>query len=144
MIGNLRNDNRGSIEGLPLQLMIVILVAMMGTAVIMGWMGSIDSPHYIRDLGIEENVVSIQDGVIGDIHVCVTDQNGNPLEGASVLIANKQVDGPYLYVTTDRNGRATLSGWTLDDYPKSSIRLTVTAFMSGYTECSEYVEGLIV
>lgn len=35
----------GGIEGLPLQLMIIILVATMGTAIIVGWMGSIETPN---------------------------------------------------------------------------------------------------
>ena len=121
--------------------MIVILVATLGTAVIMGWMGSIDSPHFIKTIGAEENVVTIENGVIGDIHVHVLDENGEPLKGASVLITNKQVSGP---VTTDDNGRATLQGWTLSDYPKSTIKLSISAYLSGYTERTEQLEGLIV
>ena len=124
--------------------MIVIMVATMGSAVIMGWMGNIDTPHYISSLGVEENVVTIEDGVIQDIHVCVVDESGEPLEGVSVLISNKQVESDERFVTTDDRGRATLSGWTLLDYPKSTIRLTITGYLSGYTECSEQVEGLIV
>lgn len=127
-----------------MQLMIVIMVATMGSAVIMGWMGNIDTPHYISSLGVEENVVTIEDGVIQDIHVCVVDESGEPLEGVSVLISNKQVESDERFVTTDDRGRATLSGWTLLDYPKSTIRLTITGYLSGYTECSEQVEGLIV
>lgn len=139
-------DRRGGIEGLPLQLMIVILVATMGTAIIMGWMGDIDSPHYIKTLNIDENIVEIQDGVVGDIHICVVDESGEPLEGVSVRISNKQVSGPGVnFVNTDSDGTAVLSGWTLSDsYPKSTIKLTVSAYYSGYTGCEEYVEGLIV
>ena len=137
-------DRRGGIEGLPLQLMIVILVATMGSAVLMGWMGGIDSPHFIKSLGMEENVVVIEDGVIGDIHVCVVDENNEPLKGVSVLITNKQVSGPVNYVSTDSNGRAVLSGWTLEDYPKSTIKLNLSAYLSGYSDHSEQIEGLIV
>ena len=143
MLRKLSNDRKGGIEGLPLQLMIVIMVATLGSAVIMGWMGGIDSPHYIKTIGIEENIVSIDDGIIQDIHVCVLDEKNEPLEGVSVLITNKQVGSDVQYVTTDENGRATLTGWTLSDYPKSTIKLSVSAYLSGYTECTEYVEGLI-
>ena len=124
--------------------MIVILVATMGSAVLMGWMGGIDSPHFIKSLGVEENVVVIEDGVIGDIHVCVVDENNEPLKGVSVLITNKQVSGPVNYVLTDSNGRAVLSGWTLEDYPKSTIKLNLSAYLSGYSDHSEQIEGLIV
>ncbi len=140
---NLAGNRRGGIEGLPLQLMIVIMVATMGSAVIMGWMGGIDTPHYIHSLGIEENVVVIEDGKIPDIHVCVLDENDEPLKGVSVVISNKQVSGPVDYVVTDGDGKATLSGWTLSSYPKDTIRLTVIAYLAGYNEYSEQVEGLI-
>ncbi len=144
MLGKLSSNRQGGIEGLPLQLMIVIVVATMGTAVIMGWMGGIESPHYIKTLGIEENVVIIDDGVIGDIRVCVMDENDEPLKGVSVLIANKQVSGPENYVTTDINGRAVLHGWSLENYPKSTIKLNVSAYLTGYSDHTEQVEGLIV
>lgn len=141
----MHGDVRGGIEGLPLQLMIVIMVATMGSAVIMGWMGSIDSPHSIQTLGIEENVVEIEDGEIPDIHLCVLDERGEPLEGVSVWIDNKQAKSPpgRSYETTGKDGRATLSGWTLDDYPKDRIRLNIIGFMSGYQEVKESVEGMI-
>jgi hypothetical protein len=142
-IGVLGKDRRGGIEGLPLQLMIIILIATMGSAVIMGWMGEIDSPHYIRSLGIAENVVTIEDGVIQDIHVCILDERGEPLQGASVLITNKQVTSDVDYVVTDQSGRAVLTGWKLGDYPKGTIRLNVAAYLAGYTERSEQIEGLI-
>ena len=140
----MNKDRKGGIEGLPLQLMIVILVATMGTAVIMGWMGGIDSPHLIKSIGIEENVVVVEDGVIGDIHVCVVDESNEPLKGVSVLITNKQVSGPVTFVSTDSDGRAVLSGWTLENYPKSTIKLNISAYLSGYTDCTEQVEGLII
>ena len=142
----MKGNNRGGIEGLPLQLMIVIMVATMGSAVIMGWMGSIDSPHSIKTLGIEENIVLIEDGVIQDIHVCVLDERGEPLEGVSIRIENKQVSPPtssQYSVTTGKDGRATLSGWTLDDYPRDSIALSITGYLSGYMNVTEKVEGLI-
>ena len=126
-----------------MQLIIVVIVATVGTAVIMGWMGGIDSPHYIKTLGIEENVVIVEDGVIGDIHVCVLDERDEPLRNVSVLISNKQVSGPVDFVTTDSNGRAVLHGWTLSDYPKSTIKLNVSAYLTGYSEHTEQVEGLI-
>lgn len=145
MLRNMVKDRRGGIEGLPLQLMIVIMVATMGCAVIVGWMGDLDSPHYIKTLGIEENVVVIDGNEIGDITVCVLDEKNEPLQGVSVMITNKQVSPPEGkdFVTTDKEGKAVLEGWTLSGYPKGSIKLVVTGYLSGYTECTEYVEGLI-
>ncbi|MBE6527689.1 MAG: carboxypeptidase regulatory-like domain-containing protein [Thermoplasmata archaeon] len=124
--------------------MIIIIVATLGCAVIIGWMGGIDSPHYIKTLGIEENVVTVEDGVIGDIHLRILDEDNEPMKGVSVRITNKQVTGPVDFVTTDGQGRAVLSGWTLDSYPKSTIKLNISAYYSGYSDRTEQVEGLIV
>ncbi len=130
-----------------MQLMIVIMVATMGSAVIMGWMGNIDTPHYIESLNIEENIVYIEDGGIPDIHVLVTDENDDPMSGVTVRIVNTQVshpDGKDFDVVTDSKGRATLKGWTLEDYPMGTITLKISAYKSGYTTYTEEVPGVIV
>ena len=89
--------------------MIIIIVATLGCAVIIGWMGGIDSPHYIKTLGIEENVVTVEDGVIGDIHLRILDEDNEPMKGVSVRITNKQVTGPVDFVTV-RAGRCCRDG----------------------------------
>ena len=147
MLGNLKGNDRGGIEGLPLQLMIVIMVATMGSAVIIGWMGSIDTPHYISSLNVEENIVYIEDGEIPDIHILVTDEDGSPMAGVTVRIVNGQVshpDGRDHDVVTDSKGRATLKGWHLEDYPLGTITLKISAYRSGYSTYTEEVPGVIV
>ena len=137
----------GGIEGLPLQLMIVIMVATMGSAVIMGWMGNIDTPHYISSLNVEENIVYIEDGEIPDIHIFVTDEDDDPMSGVTVRIVNSQVshpDGKDHDVVTDSKGRATLKGWVLEDYPVGTITLKISAYKSGYTTYTVEVPGVIV
>ena len=47
------------------------------------------------------------------------------------------------HVDKSYNGRAVLTGWKLGDYPKGTIRLNISAYLAGYTECTEQVEGLI-
>jgi len=76
------SDDYGGIEGLPLQLMIVILVATMGTAIIVGWMGSIETPHSIGEVEYED-CINAEDGTIPTFTVTVYDQDGNRLEGAA-------------------------------------------------------------
>lgn len=130
-----------------MQLMIVIMVATMGSAVIMGWMGDLDTPQYISTLGVEENIVYIDDGEIPDIHICVLDGNDEPMKGVTVRIVNAQVyhpSGKDYDVVTDSYGRATLSGWMLGDYPMGSIALKISAYKSGYTTLTEEVAGVIV
>ena len=147
MLGKLKGNNRGGIEGLPLQLMIVIMVATMGSAVILGWMGNIDTPHYISSLNVEENIVYIENGEIPDIHVLVLDENDEPMDGVTLRIANNQAvhpEGREYDVVTDSNGRATLKGWYLQDYPMGTIVLKVSAYKSGYATYTGEVPGVIV
>jgi hypothetical protein len=147
LLGKLKGNDKGGIEGLPLQLMIVIMVATMGSAVIMGWMGNIDTPSYISSLNVGENIVYIEDGEIPDIHVCVLDEDGEPMGGVTLRIVNSQVyhpEGKEHDVVTGSDGRATLRGWLLGDYPMRTIALKISAYKSGYDTYTEEVPGVIV
>ena len=111
-IRHLRTDRAGGIEGLPLQLMIVILVATMGTAIIVGWMGNIETPHSIGDVGVED-IVYCNNGQITGFSVEVRDQDGDYLEGAVVIIENSYV------VMTDPEGAATAPVAVTDENGKA-------------------------
>src|SRR4030065_292013 len=92
--GDLRTDEEGGIEGLPLQLLIMVVVAGLGLTIIMGWMNSIAAPHSIGDVFVtppqivvfddDGDGVYTNDGVA--LTVTVTDENGDRLEGATVVL----------------------------------------------------------
>ena len=113
-IRHLRTDRAGGIEGLPLQLMIVILVATMGTAIIVGWMGNIETPHSIGDVGVED-IVYCNNGQITGFSVEVRDQDGNYLEGAVVIIENSYIE------MTAEDGDPVRAVETTDDTGKASF-----------------------
>lgn len=122
---NLRTDRSGGIEGLPLQLMIVILVATMGTAIIVGWMGNIDAPNSIGDVEVDD-VVHCKNGIISDFSIEVRDQNGDYLPGALVIIENSYIEmtveggDPVRAVeTTDDTGKASFGPLTVN--PPSGV-----------------------
>src|SRR5215469_16865285 len=99
LIKKLNSNKRGSIEGLPLQLMIIIIIATMGTAILVGWMGSIETPKHIGKVEVVSGDI-ILDGnrtSEGFLEIYVTDQNGNPLSGATVVLSGLGV--------TDKNGK---------------------------------------
>lgn len=130
----------GAIEGLPLQMMIVILVATMCTAIIVGWMGSIDSPDVIGELVYEDTIVA--DGSsLGDVEITVMDTEGNLVEGATVILSglNVQMDGGTAYAVTDANGVASFSGLTINASGSSSYGLiSIDVSKSGYTYGGNY------
>lgn len=125
----------GGIEGLPLQLMIVILVATMGTAIIVGWMGSIDTPQSIGAVDFDENVTA-QDGKIASFNVTVYDQDGNRLPGATVVLdgLNVKMGGKTAYAVTDSDGVAKFTDLTIDPAGSSHVGyLHVSVEKPGYT-----------
>ena len=45
----LHTNKKGGIEGLPLQLLIIIVIASLGLAMMVGWMNNIDEPDIRKD-----------------------------------------------------------------------------------------------
>ena len=100
---------------MPLQLMIVIIVATLGTAIIMGWMGNIEGPRSIGSVEVLSGDILLRDGSTstGMVDIRVTDQDGNPLEGATVVLTGLGVTDRYgktVHGYTDAKGRVSFSG----------------------------------
>ena len=126
----LRKNRKGGIEGLPLQLMIIIMIATLGTAIIVGWMGNIEEPHSIGKVVVDSGEIDLT-GVnstyssnstvrgTGNIYYCnedviisVYDQNGNPLSDATVVLTGLGVtdsDGGTVHGNTDVDGTVTFN-----------------------------------
>ncbi len=141
----------GGLEGLPLQLMIVILVATMGTAIILGWMGNIETPHSIGEISVEGSdgsTVISDDGVLRDFTVTVRDQDGEHLEGATVVLKGLNVtdaEGGTAYAVTGPNGKATFSGLRIDPAGHGTTGfITLIVSMPGYGESSSTKVAVIL
>jgi hypothetical protein len=142
IMGRLRKNMDGGIEGLPLQLMIIILIATLGTAIILGWMGSLEAPKHIGSVNIDSDDIILEkvSGTerytdSGYVKIYVTDQNGNGLAGATVVLSGCSVstsDGKTVHGVTDSRGyvefndvRASLRGAKIGF-------INVDVSMSGY------------
>ena len=84
------SNRKGGIEGLPLQLLIIIVIAGLGLTLMVGWMNSISEPDRIDS--IETSYERSSGGY--EITVRVTDQNGDGVEGADVVLTGY---GAYAY-----------------------------------------------
>jgi hypothetical protein len=109
------NNRRGGIEGLPLQLMIVIIVATMGTGIILGWMSNIETPQSIGSVDVLSNDIELRNGSTynGYADIRVTDQDGNPIEGATVVLTGLGVTDVYgktAHGHTDSDGKISFNG----------------------------------
>ncbi len=133
-------NKKGGIEGLPLQLMIIIMVATLGTAIIVGWMGSIETPHSIGEVNVITDNVEVKNGLTTTgIELYVYDQDGNPVKNATVVLSGLGVyEGSKInstvHTTTDANGYASFNSRLHVNLSGVVGHLTVTVSSSDYGE----------
>lgn len=137
------------IEGLPLQLLIMVVVAGLGLTIIMGWMNSIAAPHSIGDIMVNPGEILVHDsdgdgiftasGVL--LTVTVTDQSGDRLEGATVMLEGANVmtgKGEVVRGVTDSRGQVTFSDIKVEQFGSRLTTITVTVAKGDYGIDSSY------
>jgi len=107
-------DNRASIEGLPLQLLIIGLIASLGTAIVVGWISSIEAPRFIGDVIIDPDEIILTDSdgdgqyfeVLEELTIRVLDTADKPVVKATVVLEGGSIDNEHhrVHGTTDSNG----------------------------------------
>lgn len=113
-----RLNRKGGIEGLPMELMIIVVVAALGTAILVGWMGSIEQPETIGDVesSQEQIIMNNHDSTTFSTTITVRDGNGDPISGATVVLTGCGVTNTSsmqkgtVYGTTNDSGEAKFSG----------------------------------
>lgn len=148
----IRKDESGSIEGLPLQLMIMGIIASLGTAVIVGWLSSIQTPIYIGKVEVSPQEIFVHDsdenGIfdadIEEMTVRITDTSGNPIGDAQVLMEGSALSNEHhrLFGTTDAEGLLSFKGVSIEvigDHV-TSLKMSV----SGQGIASEYWTEVMV
>jgi hypothetical protein len=138
-----KKNRSGGIEGLPLQLMIMVLIAGVGSAVLLGWMGNLNAPQSIGSVTSTPMEIVAHDGngdgiyeaSSVDLTITVSDGKGDPVAGATVVLDGcniARMDGTRPYGTTDSNGKVTLGNLQATQTGKAVGFITVTATKSGY------------
>jgi hypothetical protein len=138
-----KKDRSGGIEGLPLQLMIMVLIAGIGSAVLLGWMGNLNAPDSIGSVTSSPSELVAKDGNGDgvfeasniDMTISVYDGKGDPVAGATVILEGcgvARMDGTRPYGTTDTNGHFVLNDLGISQTGKAIGFITVTVTKSGY------------
>jgi hypothetical protein len=152
--GELAGDRSGGIEGLPLQLLIMVVIAGLGLTIIMGWMNSISAPHAIGEVFVTPSEIVLFDDD-GDglyeregltLTVTVTDQAGDRLEGATVLLDGANIrseDGGPVSSITDSTGQAVFSGLHVEQFGSKLSTIKVTVAKGDYGIDSSYTIPVI-
>lgn len=147
--GSFRSDQKGGIEGLPLQLLIMVVVAGLGLTIIMGWMNSISAPHSIGEIFVNPSEIPVydpdEDGLYRNdkvtITVTVTDQSGDRLEGATVVLDGANIEatgGGQARGVTDERGQAVLSDLKVEQFGSKLTTIVVTVAKGDYGVDSSY------
>ncbi len=117
-----RNDEEGVLEGLPLYLIILVVIAGVATAVIAGWMMSAQSTE-LGSIEIDEEDKIIDTNPNQNIEVTAYDRNDNPLEGATVIISGCGVEEDGL---TEEDGTYTAEGVNPDGEGNIDVEVRYT------------------
>jgi hypothetical protein len=85
------NDDSGSLEGMPLQLLIIVVIAVMALGMIMYWMSSVsEPPQNIKVISVKidgtEEDIDLGTGTPREIKIVVYDQDLKKIEGAIVTL----------------------------------------------------------
>src|SRR5512137_1176710 len=145
----LRGDEGAGIEGLPLQLLIMVVVAGLGLTIIMGWMNSISAPHSIGEVFVAPSEIVVHDPDSDGIYtaegilmtVTVTDQSGDRLEGATVVLEGANIrdsDGDKPRGVTNPRGQVVFSGLVIEQFGSKLTTITVTVAKGDYGIDSSY------
>ncbi|MFY9605306.1 MAG: hypothetical protein WAS24_01065 [Thermoplasmata archaeon] len=121
----------------------MVVVAGLGLTIIMGWMNSIAAPHSIGEIYVSPSEILVYDedkdglytksGIV--MTITVTDQSGDRLEGATVLLdgANiKTKEGGPVRGVTDSHGQAVLTGLSAESFGTRLTTITVTVAKGDY------------
>ncbi len=124
-----------------MQLMIMVMVAGIGSAVIIGWMGGLSAPQSITSViaNPSEIVLSDENGdgiYFSDniqIIITVSDQDGNAVVGASVSLDGSSISesGHMPHAITDSKGQASFSDLSAQRTGRGMGLITVTVAKSG-------------
>ncbi len=146
---HLRDDPEGGIEGLPLQLLIMVVVAGLGLTIVMGWMSSISTPKAIGEVFVTPGEILVYDDDSDGLYtrygltisVIVTDQGGERLQGATVMLDGANVmtsSGDPVRGVTNENGQVVFADVCVEKFGSGITTVTVTVAKGDYGVDSSY------
>ena len=99
--GSLRRDRKGAVEGLPLQLIIMVAIAAIVMVIILGWLAPWQSKVDLNSIEVDPQTANDGESVI--LTITAWDTKDNHLEGVVVEATGCNVGTQV--GTTDENGQ---------------------------------------
>ncbi len=135
---SMRRNNQGALEGLPLYMIILIVIAAVAVAVVMGWMKSAQTQELSHiDVEIYEGSISdgkklselkMEEGKTYAVRVYAYDSKNNLMKDVKVVL-----DGctEHEVELTDSSGKVTFTGITPHLGGAADGEITITATYTG-------------
>ena len=132
----IRRDNSGAVEGLPLQLIIIVAIAAIVLVIVLGWLAPWQSKVDLDMLTVSP--ATLDSDVAATITVTAWDTKGNHLEGVVVEISGCNVGTQVL--TTGEGGTVSFSV-TPSIPPSTTNNISILGKYTGtvYTEKTAFV-----
>jgi hypothetical protein len=107
----LRSDRRGGLEGMPLQLLILVIVAGVALAVILGWVLSLPPPAVIKNVSLSHTSLPIPSApidtlakkTVSSFSVSAYDSEGKPVNNVLVTLEGAVTGGHVTRTDGDDN-----------------------------------------
>jgi hypothetical protein len=139
----LNSDDRGALEGLPLYLIILVVIAAIAIVIIIAWLNSISTPKAFGTISPDPNQIILSDNdgddfsstESGTLTITVRDSENDKVKGATVTLSGCDVrfsGGGTAWAETDENGEAVFTALHLEVEKDTIDSLTVTVQKSGY------------
>ncbi|MEM4292681.1 MAG: hypothetical protein QXJ27_00725 [Thermoplasmata archaeon] len=128
-------ERKGVVQSLPLLLIVIVIIAAVGIAILVGWMYMVKKP----ELGHIE--IEVKDMIVGntyDFNITAYDTNGKTLENVEIALSGCGVDTKKL---TDKEGKAFFSVTPKLPENTHTGEIKVTAQYTGTT--TKVVTGII-
>jgi hypothetical protein len=124
----LRNTS-GAIEGMPLQLLIMVIVAVIVVGIILGWIYILsDTDPLIDRIVVEPDEVHLSSAATPSIKITVLDTDGNNVNGVVIVISGCNLD--IVKELESGSGNIQLTGIELP-YGRPTGYLSIVAERSG-------------
>jgi hypothetical protein len=134
-------EKKGSLEGLPLYLLIMVIIIAIGSGIIWGYLQYFNKPN-LKTMVIEPK--QIPNNIPSTIEIWTYDQKNNPLKDVVIEFKGVNVINADKNTRTDANGYAKITITPVIDGYEDSGSIEVTARYLGGTTPQELKDVIVV
>jgi hypothetical protein len=134
-------EKKGSLDGLPLYLLIMVIIIAIGSGIIWGYLQYFNKPN-LKTMVIQPK--QIRNNIASTIEIWTYDQKNNPLKDVVIEFKGVNVINADKNTRTDANGYAKITITPVIDGYEDTGSIEVTAKYLGGTTPQELKDVIVV